>query len=105
MLSARVTRWRGLRDVSGMSAQGSRFRVIIGVLAALVVASPAFAQSPISFAGKKISVSIGFSPVGIGYDTYGRVLARYMPKYLPGDRKSTRLNSSHIPLSRMPSSA
>ena len=24
---------------------------------------------------------------------------------LPGDRKSTRLNSSHIPLSRMPSSA
>ena len=25
--------------------------------------------------------------------------------YIPGDRKSTRLNSSHIPLSRMPSSA
>ena len=25
--------------------------------------------------------------------------------YFPGDRKSTRLNSSHIPLSRMPSSA
>ena len=25
--------------------------------------------------------------------------------YVPGDRKSTRLNSSHIPLSRMPSSA
>ena len=25
--------------------------------------------------------------------------------FLPGDRKSTRLNSSHIPLSRMPSSA
>ena len=26
-------------------------------------------------------------------------------KNAPGDRKSTRLNSSHIPLSRMPSSA
>ena len=26
-------------------------------------------------------------------------------RYLEGDRKSTRLNSSHIPLSRMPSSA
>ena len=25
--------------------------------------------------------------------------------YVDGDRKSTRLNSSHIPLSRMPSSA
>ena len=27
------------------------------------------------------------------------------PKYNFADRKSTRLNSSHIPLSRMPSSA
>ena len=36
-------------------------------------------------AGKKISVSIGFSPVGIGYDTYGRVLARHMPRHLPGN--------------------
>ena len=33
----------------------------------------------------------------------GRV--RDMHLYMPGDRKSTRLNSSHIPLSRMPSSA
>ena len=30
---------------------------------------------------------------------------RRNPEDLQGDRKSTRLNSSHIPLSRMPSSA
>ena len=29
----------------------------------------------------------------------------YQESLLPQDRKSTRLNSSHIPLSRMPSSA
>src|ERR1051326_6673894 len=31
--------------------------------------------------------------------------AQMTPAELKGDRKSTRLNSSHIPLSRMPSSA
>ena len=34
---------------------------------------------------------------GVGSKTWSR--------YEAGDRKSTRLNSSHIPLSRMPSSA
>ena len=29
----------------------------------------------------------------------------YYPFHMPGDRKSTRLNSSHRSLSRMPSSA
>ena len=33
-----------------------------------------------------------------------RILSNIPVKYF-GDRKSTRLNSSHIPLSRMPSSA
>ena len=40
-------------------------------------------------------------PEGIGFQTGGQV-RNIVP---PGDRKSTRLNSSHIPLSRMPSSA
>ena len=40
--------------------------------------APARAQSdqPLSFAGKQIKISIGFSPTGFGYDTYGRLLAR-----------------------------
>ena len=37
---------------------------------------------------------------------YGRIMgAQWTGAVLIGDRKSTRLNSSHIPLSRMPSSA
>ena len=31
--------------------------------------------------------------------------ARVLPGFAPEDRKSTRLNSSHMPKSRMPSSA
>ena len=33
------------------------------------------------------------------------VAAALLAEFTPADRKSTRLNSSHIPLSRMPSSA
>ena len=39
---------------------------------------------------------------------YGEAVAEYAGDFLPGfaaDRKSTRLNSSHVALSRMPSSA
>lgn len=43
------------------------------------------AGAPISFAGKRINVLIGFSAIGIGYDTYGRMLARYLGRHLPGD--------------------
>jgi tripartite-type tricarboxylate transporter receptor subunit TctC len=40
---------------------------------------------PVSFAGKQIKLLIGFSPTGYGYDTYGRLLARHIGKYLPGN--------------------
>jgi tripartite-type tricarboxylate transporter receptor subunit TctC len=54
--------------------------------AALLAASvPAAAAQDVSFANKQIRLSIGFSPTGFGYDTYGRLLARYMGKYLPGN--------------------
>ena len=49
---------------------------------------------------------------GILYDKHGQphvCIDEYMKRHLEikliSDRKSTRLNSSHIPLSRMPSSA
>jgi tripartite-type tricarboxylate transporter receptor subunit TctC len=48
-------------------------------------AAPVLAQSPpVTFAGKEIRLLIGFSPTAYGYDTYGRLLARYLGKYLPG---------------------
>src|SRR6516164_7771481 len=39
----------------------------------------------VSFEHKRINLLIGFSPVGFGYDTYGRSLARHLGKHLPGN--------------------
>jgi tripartite-type tricarboxylate transporter receptor subunit TctC len=44
---------------------------------------PTSAQE-VSFAGKRINLYIGFSPTGFGYDTYGRVLAKYLGRHLDG---------------------
>ncbi len=57
---------------------------LLGALAACVVVPMTQAQ-PVSFAGKQVKVSIGYSPTGFGYDTYGRLLARHLGRYLPGN--------------------
>jgi tripartite-type tricarboxylate transporter receptor subunit TctC len=52
-------------------------------------ATPSLAQkaetSQVSFEGKQIKLLIGFSPGGIGYDTYGRLLAKHMSRHLRGN--------------------
>lgn len=56
--------------------------------AAMICVAVSAARSetaPISFAGKQLKVSIGYSPTGFGYDTYGRLLARHLGRYLPGN--------------------
>ncbi len=59
---------------------------VLAVLCVLAGAVSVRAQSsPVSFAGKQIRLLIGFSPTAYGYDTYGRLLARYLGKYLPGN--------------------
>jgi tripartite-type tricarboxylate transporter receptor subunit TctC len=59
---------------------------VITALCVVAGAVSAQAQSgPVSFAGKQIRLLIGFSPTAYGYDTYGRLLARYLGKYLPGN--------------------
>ena len=60
-----------------------------GALAAAAAASlPAAAADPIAdfYSGKTVQVLIGFSPGG-GYDIYGRTLARYMGRHIPGNPK------------------
>src|SRR3954468_12733263 len=63
------------------------FQGVLCACACAIALAPAHAENnePISFAGKQIKISIGFSPTGFGYDTYGRLLARHMGKYLPGN--------------------
>ena len=57
--------------------------IAFGIVAALL-AQPAFAAGVEDFyKGKTISLVIGYS-VGGGYDLYGRLLARHMGKYIPG---------------------
>ncbi len=55
-------------------------------LAACAFALPAAAQDPIAafYKGRTINLYIG-SSVGGGYDTYGRLLARHVSKYIPGN--------------------
>src|SRR5215467_11711681 len=57
--------------------------------AALVMAALAGAAhaegAPVSFSGKQVRLLVGFSPTGYGYDTYARLLARHLGKYLPGN--------------------
>lgn len=65
-----------------------------GLVAAAVgltmcVGAPAFAADTTMFKGKTITYIIATGPGG-GYDTYGRLLARYLQKYLPGARIMVR---------------
>ena len=52
---------------------------------ALVAASTAQAQTPAEFyKGKNVDMYIGYS-VGGGYDVYGRLVARFIGKHIPGN--------------------
>src|SRR5688572_30333028 len=54
------------------------------VLSAMLAAVPlaAAGQSP-SFAGKTVTIIVGYKPGG-GYDATARLLARHLPKHIPG---------------------
>jgi tripartite-type tricarboxylate transporter receptor subunit TctC len=48
-----------------------------------VLAAPAAARSDVSFAGKTITMTVGFGAGG-SVDLYGRTLGRYLTRHLPG---------------------
>ena len=60
-------------------------RTLALILCILAAQATAAYCEPISFSGKRISLYIGFSPIGFGYDTYGRVLARHLGRHLAGN--------------------
>lgn len=60
-------------------------RLALAFLAIGGLAAPATAQTVEEFyAGNAVRMLIGYSPGG-GYDTYARVIARYMGKHIPGN--------------------
>jgi len=58
-------------------------RLMLGLTAASLMCSGAAAQEPVNFAGKTITMIIGYAPGG-GTDTSGRLIAQFLAKYLPG---------------------
>jgi tripartite-type tricarboxylate transporter receptor subunit TctC len=65
-----------------MASIDTRFRrLALGAACAVAVAAPASAAD--YFAGKTIELTIGADVAG-GYDTYGRLVAQFLPKHIPG---------------------
>src|SRR6516162_9342568 len=61
-------------------------RILTAGVFVLLSSTAAFAAATADyFKGKTITYIVATSPGG-GYDTYGRLIARYMQKYLPGSR-------------------
>jgi tripartite-type tricarboxylate transporter receptor subunit TctC len=60
----------------------SALGIMVGLLVMGHLAPTATAAEP-SFKGKTVIIHVGVSPGG-GYDAYARILARYLPKHLPG---------------------
>jgi tripartite-type tricarboxylate transporter receptor subunit TctC len=58
--------------------------VAVGLAAALLASAPTQAQ-PVSdfYRGKTLRMLIGYGPGG-GYDIYGRLVAEFLPRHLPG---------------------
>jgi tripartite-type tricarboxylate transporter receptor subunit TctC len=63
-----------------------RFLLRLAILAALTTPTTALAQDSIAqfYKGKQITVIVG-SSAGGGYDIYARLLARHLPKHMPGN--------------------
>lgn len=64
-----------------------KWSVLLSVVSALAITVAIFRQDARAqdfYAGKTIRIIVGF-PAGGGFDTYSRVIARHMGKYIPGN--------------------
>ena len=82
-------RLQSLIDPAGPYAASCRDRTMPTIVrpspvcAVLLFAGPAASARRRAYAGKTVSVIIGFGPGG-GYDLWGRLVARHIGKHLPG---------------------
>src|SRR5579862_8170083 len=74
-----------MRNCRARNCRAQNYRAIVpaAVLAAFFAAA-ATAQTPGPFAGKTVTMYIGFGPGG-GYDLWARVVARHIGAHLPGN--------------------
>ena len=59
-----------------------RHRAVLAITTFIALVSPAHAQESF-FKGRTLHIIVG-GPPGGGFDTYARMIARVMPKYIPG---------------------
>jgi tripartite-type tricarboxylate transporter receptor subunit TctC len=52
-------------------------------LAGALASLPAAAQNAAFYRGKTVTLQVGFAPGG-GYDVYARLVARFLPRFIPG---------------------
>ena len=67
-----------------MIRRGVSMFALAGAMAALLLAAPSAQAADDFYKGKTLRLIVGFSPGG-GYDTYTRLIARHISKYLPGN--------------------
>src|SRR5213075_3528948 len=89
-----------------MSAMGGPQAMLGWVVALIVVLCDSTVWSELGAAMPGSGGSFGYLRQGYGAETLGRLMGfLFVWQFVLRDRKSTRLNSSHALLSRMPSSA
>src|SRR5258708_39642536 len=76
----RATKWQAANWFTQMRSRLSIFA--LGVLLAHLLAFPAYADDDF-FKGKTVNFIVSTSPGG-GYDTYSRLIARHISRFLPG---------------------
>lgn len=67
-----------------MRALSFYLSMFVVVLASIMWNSQHFSYAQDFYAGKTIRVVVGF-PAGGGFDTYSRIMARHINKYVPGN--------------------
>ena len=66
--------------------KATRHGVAIGIAAAILLSAGATRAQPVAdfYRGKTLRMLIGYGPGG-GYDIYGRLVAEFLPRHLPGN--------------------
>lgn len=69
-----------------INRKGKIFQCAITMLPYLILAflSPLVSHAASDYSGKTVTIVVGYKPGG-GYDRYARLIAKHLPKYLPGN--------------------
>jgi tripartite-type tricarboxylate transporter receptor subunit TctC len=63
--------------------KGKTIFTIIGIIIFAVMLSPSTGQTAPYYEGKRVTILVGFTPGG-GHDRMARLLAKHLPKHIPG---------------------